>query len=131
MVKYVLALFIFLLIEQGHLFVLHTNGSAVESPARKIQTSTLCQAILIKTTEKETLYIEEDKEEDDERISFKKYLEGHSTFFALVHRNIYSKALRAAHLFLAFAGRYRFLGLPILFSAYSDYDFDIRQSLIV
>jgi len=82
LIKYPLSLFILLLIAYSQLFAPLYRGSAPSAPAKKeIEQG---QALDVKSADAQTIFIAEQEEEEDDRISFKRNLE-ESSVFSYIH----------------------------------------------
>jgi hypothetical protein len=80
LIKYPLSLFILLLITYSQLFAPLYRGNALSAPAKKIKGIEQGQAIDIKSPDAQTIFIAEEEEEGDDRISFKKNFSESSVF---------------------------------------------------
>ena len=80
LIKYPLSMFILLLIGYSQLFAPVYRGNASYVPTKKSRTLEYGQALDTKAADAPTIFIAEEEEEEDDRISFKRYLEESSLF---------------------------------------------------
>jgi len=91
LIKYPVTLFILLLVGYTQLFAHLYTGTPVHSQIKNIRKSAHSQALVIKASEREDIYIEEEEKEGDERISLREPSRGSihpATFYSSLQENL-------------------------------------------